>query len=227
MHCMNMQWYGMAMTPFDQGSNLWTIREGEGFGYEGSGSCVEQVGYGGNALVASVVTNGTLSLWCRNASEGTAKLFMRANGDSDSFFAGSSPVATATLDAGGGWQKLTFDITYPGTGKFYIKFAVSMGTIQIDQMTWTPAGGENPEPTEADRVEPSAVSMTDGAMTISFTGDASFAYHLLATDSLSPTNWYDFGGTNVGTGLPQSFAIPIDEEHPQRFFKIEVIRKPQ
>ena len=93
-------------------------------------------------------------------------------------------------------------------------------------MTWTPEGGGNPEPTDADRVEPSAVSVSDGAMTISFTGDSTFAYHLLATDSLSPTNWYDYGGTNVGADALQSFEIPIDAGHPQRFFKIEVIKKP-
>ena len=69
------------------------------------------------------------------------------------------------------------------------------------------------------------VTCSDGAMTISFTGDSAFSYHLLATDSLSPTNWYDYGGTNVGADALQSFEIPIDSEHPQRFFKIEVIRK--
>ena len=228
MHCTNMQWYGMVMPPLDKGSNMWTIREGEGFGYEGSGSCVEQAGPAGNALVSSVVTNGTLTFWCRNTDESEARLFMATNGKTDSFFDGEPDEPVATLDANSGWQKLSFDITYPGTGDYYIKFAVMSrgGNLQIDQMTWTPSGGDNPEPTEADRVEPSGVSMTDGAMAISFTGDASFAYHLLATDSLSPTNWYDFGGTNVGTGSLQSFAIPIDAEHPQRFFKIEVIRKP-
>ena len=80
-------------------------------------------------------------------------------------------------------------------------------------------------PTDADRVEPSAVSVSDGAMSISFTGDSAFSYHLLATDSLSPTNWYDFGATNVGADALQSFEIPIDAGHPQRFFKIETIQR--
>ncbi|MBQ3288866.1 MAG: InlB B-repeat-containing protein [Kiritimatiellae bacterium] len=231
MHCTNMQWEGKKVDGLN-GNNLWTPKgeefgdEGD-FGYEGSGSCAEQKGIAGDALVTSVVTNGRLTFMCRNISEGVAKLFMTTNGWSNQFSDQSGTLEpTVTLAAGSGWTNQTFYITYPGTGDYYIKFAVLQGTIQIDQMTWTPEGGDNPEPTEADRVEPSAVSMTDGTMTISFTGDASFAYHLLATDSLSPTNWYDFGGTNVGTGSLQSFAIPIDEEHPQRFFKIEVIRKP-
>ena len=151
---------------------------------------------------------------------------MVTNRWTDWLFSANYEKVTVTLDANSGWQKRTYEITYPGTGDYYIKFIAQKGTIQIDQMTWTPSGGDNPEPTEADRVEPSGVSMTDGAMAISFTGDPSFAYHLLATDSLSPTNWYDFGGTNVGAGSVQEFEIPIDAEHPQRFFKIEVIRKP-
>ncbi|MBO7684127.1 MAG: InlB B-repeat-containing protein [Kiritimatiellae bacterium] len=229
MHCENMQWHGIKQSPADSESNLWTAREGAGLGYEGSGSCAEQVGPGGNALVSSVATNGTLTFWCRNASEGAAALYMATNSNIDSFFdMGGTPKPVATLDAVDGWQKLTFDIVYPGADDFYIKFAVLSlaGTVQIDQMTWTPEGGGNPEPTEADRVEASAVSVSDGEMTVSFTGDSTFAYHLLATDSLSPTNWYDFGATNVGADALQSFEIPIDAGHPQRFFRIEVIKKP-
>ena len=75
MHCTNMQWYGAVMPPLDKGSNMWTIREGEGFGYEGSGSCVEQAGPAGNALVSSVVTNGTLAVAAADAINGIAVSF--------------------------------------------------------------------------------------------------------------------------------------------------------
>lgn len=230
MHCDNLQWNGVVMSPLG-GGNLWTAREGEGLGYGGSGSCAEQTGAAGNALLASVTTNGTISFWCRNTSSTEALLDMTINRRADVLIEDGQPlVPVATLSANSEWQQIVVGIEqreYSGSGELYIKFTVrtSGGTVQIDQMTWKPEGGANPEPTEADRVEPSAVAVSDGGVSISFTGDSTFAYHLQATDSLSPTNWYDFGATNVGADALQSFEIPIDADHPQRFFKIEVIRK--
>ena len=234
MHCTNLQWYGRILivggNP-QNGVNRWISQEGAEFGYENSGSCAEQTGVAGDTLVASVTTNGTLSFLCRNTSSVAALLDMTVNRNADALLdAGQQLVPIATLPANCDWQQVAVDIdqgAYSGTGDLYIKFTVrtSSAVVQIDQMTWTPEGGGSPEPTDADRVEPSSVSVSGGEMTISFTGDSTFSYHLLATDSLSPTNWYDYGGTNVGADALQSFEIPIDSEHPQRFFKIEVIKK--
>ncbi|MBR2837735.1 MAG: InlB B-repeat-containing protein, partial [Kiritimatiellae bacterium] len=230
MHCANLQWHGVVMSPLS-GDNLWTAREGAGLGYNPSGSCAEQTGVAGDVLVASVAEIGTLAFWCRNSSQTEeALLYLVTDGRDDVFIDSWSLEPFATLPPDSGWQQKTVEIdesVIPDSGNLYIKFAVGRGTVQIDQMTWTPEGGDNPEPTEADRVEPSAVSISDGTMSISFTGDESFAYHLRATDSLSPTNWYDFGETNVGTGAEQAFEIPMDPAVPQRFFRIEVIRKGQ
>ena len=227
MNCTNLQWNGVVMTPWNPDNNWWHVREGDGLGYNGSGSCAEQIGPGGNVLMAAVETIGTLTFCCANASATEAKLYLVMDGN-DELYSSGTLTPFATIPAGGGWDRKTVTIdqgVLPETGPLYIKFWVSSGTVQIDQMTWTPEGGGNPEPTDADRVEPSAVSVSDGAMTISFTGDSAFSYHLLATDSLSPTNWYDYGGTNVGADALQSFEIPIDSEHPQRFFKIETIQR--
>lgn len=229
MHCTNMQWNGVVMSPLTS-TNLWTAREGDDLGYNPSGSCAEQTGRGGDVLVASVTTNGTLTFWCRNTSASSADLYLIADEKGDKFYdTGEQQIKPfMTIPAGSGWQQGTVVIDkseIPEAGPLYLKFAAFSGTVQIDQMTWTPAGGGSPEPTDADRVEPSAVSVSDGAMSISFTGDSAFSYHLLATDSLSPTNWYDYGGTNVGADALQSFEIPIDAGHPQRFFKIETIQR--
>lgn len=231
MHCTTLEWSGVVMTPL-QGNNMWIAREGEGLGYNGSGSCAEQTGVAGNALTAAVTTNGTLTFMCRNASAvDDALLDMSVNRRIDALLdKGEQLQAVATLPANSGWRQITVNIApseHPGTGNLYIKFTVRTGSavIQIDQMVWSPGEASNPEPTEADRVEPSAVSVDGDGMSISFTGDARFAYHLIATDSLAPTNWYDFGGTNVGADALQSFEIPIEEGQPQRFFKIKVIQK--
>ena len=106
MHCTNLQWNGVVMSPLN-GGNLWTVREGAGLGYDGSGSCAEQTGVGGDVLVAAVTNSGTLTFWCRSASSSDeAELYMVADERNQVFFEIDEPLPSfATLAAGSGWQQ--------------------------------------------------------------------------------------------------------------------------
>jgi len=83
-------------------------------------------------------------------------------------------------------------------------------------------GASFPVPTEKDRVEASRVVAEGGVLAVEFAADENFAYNLLATDSLAPTNWYKYYGPTNGTGTLR-FVPAMDA--PQRFFKIETIQR--
>ena len=139
----NLFWDGIDATPLS-GDNKWTPRF-DVEGYEGSGSCAEQAGSGGNALTATVTTNGTLSFYCRNVSLVEARLYLVVNDSENTFFEGSLPPPIATLAPGEDWKLTTTDISHYVEGDLYLHLAVVSGTVQIDQMTWTPEGGDDPD----------------------------------------------------------------------------------
>ena len=231
MHCDNLNWQNDS-----GGTNPWQVHKGSGVGH-GTDSCVRQSN--GSVSVQKILwavvepktnesgkkenVSGTLSFWWKPTEEG-----MRLSGWwSESLLAGLGKPQlslTATRDI---WTYVTARVVAEGSHPLYIGLMNTSGEgyCCLDGMTWTP-DGENPTPGESDRVEAASLTRTADGLELSFTGDARFAYHLRATDSLSPTNWYDFGETNVGTDATQAFAIPFDAAAPQRFFKIETIQKP-
>lgn len=230
MHCDNLDWkntsnngtYGIG----------WETYTGEGVGH-GTSSCVRQAnsGTGNNKksyLTASLGTSvtgvkGTLSFWWKPTGDGSV-LGYSVNTSEASM--GSDGTRLTFLK--GQWTNVVIRVDAQGSSETYVHFVNattngSDGYCLIDGMTWTPDGA-HPMPGADDAVEVTDVTVTDGNLSLSFTGNAQFSYHLLATDSLSPAVWYDFGATNVGTGVTQTFEIPIDTTQSQRFFKIKTIQ---
>ena len=224
MHCENLNWQNESF-----GTNLWKVHEGAGVGYR-TDSCVRQsngVSTEQPALLAELGRHvqGTLSFWWKPTGAASRLRYIVKKGDATD--KESELVLSAQQDT---WTNVVVRID--GSRGDYVLQVLLLnmttsgeGYCCIDGMTWTP-DGENPTPGEGDRVEAASLTRTADGLELSFTGDARFAYHLRATDSLSPTDWYDFGETNVGTDAAQSFAIPFDAAAPQRFFKIETIQKP-
>lgn len=233
MHCYNLDWQDESL-----GTNSWQVLEGPGVGH-GTDSCVRQSN-GAPASQKMLWTElkpkadksgmagkvaGTLSFWWKPtgaAAELRGGWRRNLNG-----VPGDPQLSlTASTDT---WTNVTVRIEADDSNPLFLGLLnmtpSGEGFCCIDGMTWTP-DGESPTPGESDRVEVSSLTQTANGLELSFTGDARFAYHVRATDSLSPTQWYDFGPTNVGRGAAQSFVIPFDTAAPQRFFKIQTIQKP-
>lgn len=227
MHCDNLDWKNTSNGTYAIG---WDVYAGAYVGHE-SASCVRQANSGTGRksyLTASLGKSAT-------GVKGTLSFWWKPTGDS-SVLAYSVNTSEAAMSGGGTrltflkgqWTNVVIRVEEQGNAETYVHFAnatidSSDGYCLIDGMTWTP-DGTHPVPDANDAVEVSAVTMANGTLSLLFTGDQRFSYHLLATDSLTPVNWYDFGATNVGTGAAQTFDIPLDATHPQRFFKIETIQ---
>ena len=145
----NLLWDGIDGSGLN-GDKKWTARFGEDEGFNGSGSCAEQEGMAGNALTAAVATNGVLSFYCRNVSStDQARLYLVVNDSEYTFVAGSGlPDAIAILGPNEDWQQKSIEIDfsqYQESDVLYVHLAVLSGTVQIDQMTWTPEGGDDPD----------------------------------------------------------------------------------
>jgi len=181
--------------------------------------------YNGILLDTAVKTNGTLTFWWlpTNSDARLSVLFKPAGGN-------QSYLVNMVEGGIGEWQQMSVVVPVFSTGSATLSIGNFQGdgpgTLYIDDLTWTPEGGAGyPVPEAKDARNVSALSMTAEGLSLSFDGDENFAYHLLATDSLSPMNWYDFGPTNVGAGTSQTFVVPIDTAVPQRFFKIETLQR--
>lgn len=228
MHCDNLDWRNDS---FGGRTNPWLPHEsgnGSGVGH-GTDSCVWQKN-GSLAKQQFLWTKleqtdgngikGRLSFWCKATNPGVTLMY----GCSKNPRTVSNSISVPESD----WLEVVVPIS-DTAAELYVSLLNATtsgeGSCCIDGMTWTP-DGENPTPGEGDRVEAASLTRTADGLSLSFTGDARFAYHLRATDSLSPTDWYDFGPTNVGTDAAQAFDIPFDAAAQQRFFKIETIQKP-
>ena len=228
MHCDNLDWQNDSL---GGRTNPWLPHEsgnGSGVGH-GTDSCVWQK----NGVLAKqqflwtkleqtdrAGIKGRLSFWCKATNPGVTLMY----GCSKNPRTVSNSISVPESD----WLEVVVPIS-DTAAELYVSLLNATtsgeGYCCIDGMTWTP-DGENPTPGESDRVEAASLTRTANGLELSFTGDARFAYHLRATDSLSPTNWYDFGSTIEGTGAAQTFVIPFDAAAPQRFFKIETIQRP-
>lgn len=231
MHCDNLDWKNTSNGTYDIG---WEVYAGADVGHDSS-SCVRQAnsskGEKKSYLTASLGTSAT-------GVKGTLSFWWKPTGDS-SVLAYSVNTSEAAMSSGGTrltflkdkWTNVVIRVEAQGNAETYVHFANattdgSDGFCLIDGMKWMPDGA-HPVPSANDAVEVSSVTVSGGTLSLSFTGNAQFSYHLRATDSLTPpVVWSDFGATNVGKGAAQAFDIPLDATHPQRFFKIETIQTP-
>lgn len=219
MHCDNLDWHSD-----EPGGIAWTVFTGSDVGH-GTDSCVRQAnGRDTQWLCAELAepgrgVQGTLSFWWKPTGAATSLEWI-LNPETSSQVRN---VVSAEKDI---WTNVVVRIKETVSKVALVNATVSgEGYCYIDGMTWTPDGA-NPTPGASDRVVVSSMTQTAGGLSLTFTGDARFAYHLRATDSLSPTNWYDFGPTNAGADAEQSFVIPFDAAVSQRFFMIQTIKKP-
>ena len=149
-----LDWDGVEAIGLN-GSNKWIARFGESEGYNGSGSCAEQTGMAGDALTATVSTNGVLSFYCRCISAEPAELYLSVNSEAEKFWTGASTDPIVTLEPGADWQFVSHEIDFsqhPQSDVLYLRLAVIDGyeehigqTVQIDQVKWVPEGGDEPE----------------------------------------------------------------------------------
>ena len=183
MHCEDLAWEGVELpSALPTDNNKWAARFEEGIGYNGSGSCAEQAGFAGNVLMAEITTNGMLTFMSRNASEGVAKLYLTATvkGPENVEIGDIVKADLMELDYNDGWQSVSYEINdadfiesvttnFPGLPEqeivtnrqnsiyIYIFVMSSVGTVQIDQMKWTPEGSGD-EPVDPDEpADPGAV----------------------------------------------------------------------
>lgn len=200
MHSIGgLSWEGVK-DPAQQyvSDNVWTARYGGG--YNESGSCAEQTGPSGNSLTAEVVTNGVLSFYCRNVSDSNSAEFdLIINEKKNIYHADLPDKPFATLEPGGGWVQKSYEIKdsdlFNVTNILYIHIAVYKGTVQIDQMKWTPEGSGD-EPVEPDEpVDP-------GVVVEGYSGKYDGAVHGISVDV-----------TNVvGVVVTKRFATAADGE---------------
>lgn len=199
LDCDNLNWEN-----FDNTGAYWGPWEvTTAMAHQGE-SCVVQNCEGGDSLVvlsAVIRTNGTLKLWWKPTHE-AAKLLVQLVQD------GGDPLILKEKDERPGtvgeWNELPLTIpslTYPSaTIEIRHENAQGDGYLYIDDVTWTPEGGTNPEPGEKDRREVTSLSVTAKAgsptekvLSLSFSGDVNFDYRLLSSDTLLPPNWQPIG----------------------------------
>ena len=139
----NLPWDGINVSPLDS-PNKWHASPG---GYNGSGSCAEQTGMAGDALTATVTTNGVLSFWCRTLTE-VGKLCLAVNQSQEAFWP-ESVVTNIELSLKWRFVEIAVDFSQhvQSRDKLYLRFAVVYDdqTVQIDQVKWVPEGGDEPE----------------------------------------------------------------------------------
>ena len=229
LDCDNLNWESIGDADY-----AWTVFADAS---AKSGKCVRQQSLwssANNTLCADIHTNGTLRFFWKPTSA-TTKMTIGV-------YVGTTTIYSEQRDADAGllnqWNEV--NVTVPALGK-----DVSTATIKIfqedewhyeddetpvylylDDMTWKPEGGMvYPEPTDENRVETSALSLTSEGWSLSFTGEENFDYQLLSTETLTPPDWQPFGDRIHGDGNPQSFVVPQDPAEPQRFFKIQTLQR--
>ena len=134
MHCGNLKWE-LGQNQQLLASNPWKPLVGAGVGH-GSDSCVRQTGASTSSqywLVAQVDTTGSLSFsWKPTGCDGVLRFWV---GSKDDF----SLDALRLSGTDGSW--LTFSTNgIPAGSWIHFYFYSSVGTCDIDRMTWTPEG---------------------------------------------------------------------------------------
>ena len=216
MHCYNLRW-----VQYVSGNGQWGAVEGEGEGYNSSGSSLT------NAVVVYGITqsytlgpaesstgSGNLSFWYKMSDSGGCTLDFQADTTNESLVASKD------------WQKfgpVYVDIKSVAIG--FVRKSQVTRTVWIDQMTWVPAGAE---PTEADRPVVSGFTpATAGGFTLSVDPaniSDSFSYQILATNELVGGAW-PVKETLTATELTEGYAITPEVSEPTMFYKVKVIAK--
>lgn len=219
MHCTNLYWE--SVTNLWHSSKIeWAGAYGEGEGFEGSGSCVRQpalseVGIP-QMLTAKLAESGTLSFrW-----KGTTMAF-NISKKRDDTEATSHRLASGADE----WNYFSTNLVVTAETWVHIYNYTPNSAADIDQMTWTPEGGE-PRYVDVDS-KVTGFSMVDGKLVFAFdaTNDETSAYHLLGTNDLvAPMPWpmvFEIGKKPVG---PHSFEIQIKENEPKMFYRIRALK---
>lgn len=223
MHCDNLIWVNGWP---NASSESWKGCAGEGLGYGSSGSEVRAaVGFvlgAGYQTLSSLAATGTVSgtlsfMW--KASGGATKLdlYLDPDGVRD-----REPHATKGIDVFGSWQPCEWTVELPAGKTFQVMRIMLVGesedaAISIDQMTWTPGGGE---PQQGDPVAPTAAGVEGNAfsLTIPTTSGISYGVWTNADLTVPQTDW-GLWETKSGDGQPWTPAWTILPETPQLFFR--------
>ena len=231
MHCTNMVW-GLAAVR-EEGRPQWT-RDGV-VAQEGGGWTKKEW------LQATVKTNGVLRLQCRwvksqeNEDPVTLGVGFVASEDVGDFNSGSGLTATnIVLQSAENWQTADISVRLqPETHQMVIRLVnfclTNVGRIEIDQVVWIPdgtdPGGDEPQPGK-DEPTVTGIAFENGKIVIRSTGDAKFGYQVLSTPSLTPANWQpESESYQAGQADGQTFELTIDPAKPQKFYKVEVLKK--
>ena len=110
----------------------------------------------------------------------------------------------------------------PADSWIHLYFYSSVGTCDIDQMTWTPGG---PKPGEKDAVEIKSAAVSDGKFTLSFEFNEDFDYLLKTNADLLIDSWGVMEIEGKPTDNILTFEPQIIEGQPQLFYKVETIQK--
>lgn len=240
MHCTTLRW-GVR-----EGTTPWELKEGKEWGVI-PGMSVIQDGAGMHPakswLTAVVTTNGTLSFSCRwNRASGSTKpdsWLAVGFADDDSLFHadglyGKWPTNTILLSTPSQWQRVELPVKL-ASGKSQVQIHIENfigepgDSIEIDQMVWIPEGtdpgGDEPQPGK-DEPTVTGIAFENGKVVIRSTGDAKFGYQVLSTLSLTPANWQpESESYQAGQTDGQTFELTIDPAEPQKFYKVEVLKK--
>ena len=224
MHCEDLVWAQNGEgTP-------WEVAQGDGEGYNPSGSSVSnsvywsndhRTGYSRdlvidpNSVSYILVKSGKLSFWYKICNNGPCWLEFQ-NG------------TTENLYGTGEWTQYG-PIDVDDISEVVMRFVMDWetaddGTVWIDQMTWVPAGSG---PTEDDKPVISGFAATAGGFALSVDGGSisdSFGYQVLATNELVNGDWPV--KTNLtAEALRAGYEIVPESGEPRMFYKVRVVPK--
>jgi len=242
LHCTTLKW---SLAHDGLGGPAWEQKDGETWGYEQSGKCVRQEGGSWNAknwMQATVKTNGVLKFYAKwDSNSGASQMKLNVGltdapdaGDFNNTqkYSGTTLAHTSVVcSVSGEWISASVPIRIrDGDDQAVVRLAVITATqgdyVEIDQMVWTPeGGGAEPQP-GVDNPTVTGIAFEGGKLVIRSTGDAKFGYQVLSTLSLEPADWQVEGESyQAGQGEGQRFELTVDPADPQKFYKVEVLRK--
>lgn len=214
MHCENLKWTNQVVDENLDDSELWKVQYGENVG-SNSWSCVRQSPSWGtpHALTSDAVTSaGTLTFYWK-PTNGSSGLIVWEDELETPETVGKN-VLTGEKNV---WQHYTLHVEAKDS-KTYIHIVNwdLDATIDIDQMTWTPA---SPDPQRGEAVTIKSASVADGVFKLGVEGESGVNYGVWTNADLRvPVEDWGFMTNRLGEGVSFEFELKILPDEPQLFY---------
>ena len=222
MHCDNLIWFSQqrAGTP-------WLPEFAPTAGYNPSGSeaiarTEHFIGDTANHTAYLSVTGtvrGTLSFYWKASNAGaTLNLYCDKDG-----IESKDPVDSRIAEVADAWQRAEFAVAQPAGSKGFQIMKLELSdentdtTVAIDQMTWSPGGGE---PQQGDPVAPTAARVEGNVFLLTIPTSPATDYGVWTNADLSvPAADWGLWETNSATDATMDFSFEMLPGVPQLFFR--------